>query len=182
VCGSQVEVFEASARQFFTSLIDMMNAPGLRDRHLVLSLGDMLFQEFLKTYTDTGGGGTRRLPDNVSLAPWVPQLDILQRSDTVFIHGGLGTIKESIWTAVPMVVTPMVNDQFENALRIERLDLGVMAEVSRLTPDSLREGLTKVTSSPWFRRATNQMQQVFLAAENRVPKRSVEVVKTIVAP
>jgi UDP-N-acetylglucosamine:LPS N-acetylglucosamine transferase len=180
--GSQIDVFELSARQFFTSLIEMMNAPGLQNRHLVLSLGHTLYQEFKKTYTDTGGGGARRLPDNVSLAPWVPQLEILARADAVFLHGGLATIKESIWSGVPMVITPMVNDQFENALRLERLDLAVIAELGRLSPDTLREALTKVTSSPWFARSTTRMRQIFIDAENRNPKRSVEVIRGVVAP
>jgi UDP:flavonoid glycosyltransferase YjiC (YdhE family) len=181
--GSQQEVFELSARQFFEGLIEMMNGPGFSTRQLVLSLGATLFDEFKKIYTDSGAGGTRRLPPNVSLAAWVPQLDILARSEAVFLHGGLGTIKESIMAAVPIVITPMVNDQFENALRIERLELGVMAELSRLTPDRLREALAEVTSGPWFRRAALRMQQIFDAAEHRLPKkRSVEIVRSVAAP
>lgn len=181
VCGSQVEVFESSARQFFTSLIEMMKLPGMADRHLVLPLGTKLYPEFIQDWND-GTRNTKRLPTNVSLANWVPQQDILARAEAVFLHGGLATIKESIWANVPMVVVPMVNDQFENALRVQDHDLGVNLPLRRLNPENLRKALAEAKSSPWIQRATAKMRTVFQTAESRVPKKSVEIISGVVAP
>lgn len=176
VCGSQVEVFESSARQFFLNLIEMMKSPGMRERHLVLSVGVKLYQEFERAFMMENS--PKKLPENVSIASWVPQQEILERAEAIFLHGGLATIKESIWAEVPIVIVPMVNDQFDNALRIEEHDLGVMVEVSSLTPERLREALAEATSSPWIRRAASRMQGIFEDEETRVPKRSVEVIES----
>ena len=63
-------------------------------------------------------------------------------ADVAFMHGGLATIKESIWEQVPIVIVPLGKDQRDNALRIKRSGVGVAAEVADLSPHDLRKLLT----------------------------------------
>ncbi|GLJ07718.1 hypothetical protein SUGI_0073170 [Cryptomeria japonica] len=79
---------------------------------------DFLSKDFIEETKDRG----------VLIHGWVPQLLILSHPATAFFmtHCGWNSILESISNGIPMVVWPMVFDQFINAkLVTERLGLGV---------------------------------------------------------
>ena len=162
--GSQVQDYEGAARAFFVNLIAMMKTQGLDQYHLVLAVGDKLYAQFQVEF-GFDVGGTPTLPANVHLYPWVSQLDILQRAEVAYIHGGLATIKESIWEQVPIVIVPHGKDQHDNASRIRRNGLGVVSEVSNLTPEDLRKLLTQATASHWIERNLLKMKQLFQAKQ-----------------
>ncbi|AUX48444.1 hypothetical protein SOCE26_099780 [Sorangium cellulosum] len=180
--GSQVQDYEFKARQFFNNLIDMMKTRGMEGYHLVLAVGDRLLAQLNVEYGIDVDPYRNRLPANVSLFSWVSQLDILKRAEVVFMHGGLATIKESIWEEVPIVIVPHGKDQMDNALRIRRSGVGVVSEVADLTPQQLRGLLTSATSSTWIRQKLAKMKAVFQAEENKVPKPSIQVIQSVVAP
>lgn len=66
------------------------------------------------------------VPNFVHIFTRVPQLDVLDKTDLFITHGGLGSIKESIFYGVPMLVYPLDTryDQNGNALKIEYYNLG----------------------------------------------------------
>jgi UDP:flavonoid glycosyltransferase YjiC (YdhE family) len=119
------------------------------------------------------------LPANVALFDWVSQLDIVKVADVVFMHGGLATIKESIWEQVPIVIVPLGKDQRDNALRIKRAGVGVEAEVADLSPTDLRKLFTQATSSTWVRQNLATMKGIFQAAEAAKP--SINIIKSVFA-
>jgi len=161
--GSQVQDYEFRAREFFKNLIAMMSTQGMDQYKLVLAVGDKLLPRLNFEY----GVGTdsNSLPSNVQLFDWVSQLDILDQADAVFMHGGLATIKESIWEKVPIVIVPHGKDQLDNALRIRRTGVGVVSDVSELDPMALRGLLTTATSSTWIRQNIAKMQAIFQAKD-----------------
>ena len=162
--GSQVQDYEGAARAFFLNLIAMMKTQGLDQYHLVLAVGDKLYAQFQVEF-GFDVGGTTTLPSNVHLFPWVSQLDILQRAEVAYIHGGLATIKESIWEQVPIVIVPHGKDQHDNAIRIRRNGVGLVSQVSNLTPEDLRKLLTQATASHWIERNLLKMKQLFAAKQ-----------------
>lgn len=175
--GSQVADYEDKARQYFQSLIGMMKTAGMEGHHLVLAMGEKLLSEFQRSYEIDVGLST--LPANVTLTAWVSQLEILQTAQAVFMHGGLATIKESIWEKVPIVIFPHGKDQLDNALRIERAGIGIAPKVDVLTPSALRQMLTQVTTSTWIRQRLTAMQGLFFAKENETPKPSVQLINDV---
>jgi UDP-N-acetylglucosamine:LPS N-acetylglucosamine transferase len=178
--GSQVQDYEFRARQFFKNLISMMQTQGMDQYTLVLAVGTKLLAQLNIEYgVDIGQSS---LPPNVLLFDWVSQLDIVKAADVVFMHGGLATIKESIWEQVPIVIVPHGKDQMDNALRIKRSGVGVATEAAELTPLDLRRLLTEATSSTWIRQNLAQMQALFAAAENKSPKDSIRIIKTVLLP
>lgn len=179
--GSQVADYEDKAKLFFQAMIDMMKTEGLSDYHLVLSVGDKLLQFFLVQYGVDESTGSNDLPNNVSLAAWVSQLDILEAAEIVFMHGGLATIKESISEGVPMVIIPLGKDQTDNALRIVRGSLGVLPESEELSPQNLRKVMTEVTGSKWIRQKVAAMQSIFAALDAENPPRSVGVIEGVLS-
>lgn len=70
------------------------------------------------------------VPDNVRLAAWVPQVDLLPHVDLVVHHGGSGTMLGSFSAGLPQLLVPQGADQFSNAEAV--LEAGAGA---RLLPD-----------------------------------------------
>lgn len=176
--GSQVQDYEFRARIFFKNMISMMQTQGMDGYYLVLAVGSKLLAQLNLEY----GVGTAKptLPPNVALFDWVSQLDIVKVADAVFMHGGLATIKESIWEQVPIVIVPLGKDQMDNALRIKRTGVGVAAEVADLSPADLRNLFTQATASTWVRQNLASMKAIFQAAETAKP--SINIIKSVLPP
>src|SRR5262249_16583145 len=64
-------------------------------------------------------------PPNVCLAGTSPQLEMLKRASVMLTHGGINSVKESIFFGVPMIVFPMGRDQPGVAARVVYHGLGV---------------------------------------------------------
>lgn len=163
--GSQVQDYENRAKAFFNALIAMANTQGMSDYFLILAVGEKLYAELQVDYgidDDTGD-----FPSNVWVTPWASQLEVLGKAVAVFTHGGLATIKESIWTETPIVIVPHGKDQLDNSLRIERNGLGVTAQQEGVTPQNFRKLLTQVTASTWIKGNVLKMKKVFETEESK---------------
>lgn len=66
----------------------------------------------------------KNLPPNIYAYNYVPQLEVLQHTDLFITHGGMNSVNEAIYYGVPMYVSPIANDQFINANRIQDLKVG----------------------------------------------------------
>ncbi|MGC4065061.1 MAG: glycosyltransferase [Polyangiaceae bacterium] len=174
--GSQVQDYESRAKAFFNALIAMANTQEMDKYHLVLAVGEKVLAELNVDYGIDVKKST--LPENVTLASWVSQLDVLNEASTaaVFTHGGLATVKESIWSRVPIVIVPHGKDQLDNSLRIERNGLGVTVQQEGVTAENFRKVLTQVTASTWIRRNLEKMRGVFEVLETTKP--SVGIINT----
>ena len=168
--------YEFRARIFFKNMISMMQTQGMDSYYLVLAVGAKLLAQLNAEY----GIGTQKptLPNNVAMFDWVSQLDIVKIADAVFMHGGLATIKESIWEQVPIVIVPLGKDQMDNALRIKRTGVGLAADVADLSPSDLRNLFTQATASTWVRQNLASMKAIFQTAETAKP--SVNIIKSVI--
>lgn len=81
----------------------------------------------------------KNVPENVSIYPYVSQLDVLKIADVFVTHGGMNSVSEALVYGVPMVVIPFVSDQPVNARCIENLGLGKALDYSNINKDSLKE-------------------------------------------
>lgn len=171
--GSQVQDYEGQARTFFLNLIDMMKTQGLGDYHLVLAVGDKLFAQFQIEFGVDVNPTNSALPSNVHIFPWVSQLDVMAHASVAYMHGGLATIKESIWNQVPIVIVPHGKDQHDNATRIRRNGVGLVSDVANLSPEDLRKLFTQATASTWIQRNLQAMQGLFSARELAKPSLAV---------
>jgi len=64
------------------------------------------------------------VPDNVEVAAWVPQADLLPFTDLVVHHGGSGTTLGALAAGVPQLVLPQGADQFANAEAVLGIGVG----------------------------------------------------------
>lgn len=72
------------------------------------------------------------LPPTVHYCAYAPFQLLLPRAAALVHHGGIGNSAQALRAALPQLLTPMGFDQFDNAMRLERL--GVAACVKRHDP------------------------------------------------
>lgn len=93
-----------------------------------------------------------RPSDRVHLFSRVPQLAVLQQADVFITHGGLGSIKESIYYGVPMLVYPLDPhyDQPGNALKVAHHGLGLRGVFHTERATDLRDKLHRLLNDGSF--------------------------------
>ena len=91
------------------------------------------------------------VPDNVTVLPWVAQVDVLRRASLFITHGGFNSAKEALSLGVPLVVIPLGADQFYTAERVEALGLGLTVNADDRSPATIRRRAGEVLESPAYR-------------------------------
>jgi MGT family glycosyltransferase len=122
--GSNAYRERAVTYRFFRLLIDTMaDCP---DTYLILSTGSAFTSADLHA------------PRNVYVTEWAPQIEVLNRVDLMLSHGGIGTVKECLVKGVPMVVFPLMRDQFSCAERLVQLGLALRGDVRAVSTETLK--------------------------------------------
>lgn len=103
-------------------------------------------------------------PANVTLAPHVPQLQVLDRAAVFVTHGGMGSTQEGIAAGVPLVVVPQMIEQELTAERVAELGIGVRLNPDDVTPATLAAAVEEVTGDPSYRAAAEKMGAASRAA------------------
>jgi len=172
--GSMVQDYESRARVFFRNLIAMMQMQGMDAYYLVIAAGARVAAQLRAEYP----GGGNALPSNVLIRDWVSQLDVLGNPDqaaAAFMHGGLATIKESMWEKVPIIIVPHGKDQMDNARRISRAGVGLVAQVGELGPEQLRALLTTATTSTWIKQNLVKFEGILHAEDDKAASAKLSV-------
>jgi len=168
-----VQDYESRARVFFRNLISMMQTQNMDGYYLVIAAGVRVAAQLKAEYQ---GGAS--LPANVLIRDWVSQIDVLGNPDqaaAAFMHGGLATIKESMWEKVPIIIVPHGKDQMDNARRISRAGVGLVAQVGELGPDQLRALLTTATTSTWIKQNLVKFEGLLHAEDDKAASAKLSV-------
>lgn len=98
-------------------------------------------------------------PANFLLAPSVPQLPVLERSQLFITHGGMNSTMEALWYGVPLVVVPQMPEQALTARRVSELGLGVDLDPRAITAEKLAEAVRTVGSTPSYQENVADMRK-----------------------
>jgi MGT family glycosyltransferase len=134
--------------------------------------GQRFFQVVIDALADLGGdlqavvaappiGGA---PPHILFAGHVPQLAVLPRMSAVVSHGGHNTVCETLAHGLPLVVTPIRDDQPIIAQQVAGAGAGIRLRFARLRPAELREAILTVLSDPSYRGAAERVRDSFAAA------------------
>jgi MGT family glycosyltransferase len=164
--GSQAELERDVAVRFFRAVLGA--AASHPDWQLILSVGKGFDLADLAP-----------VPPNVLLKQWVPQLEILKRADLMVTHGGPGTVKECVLAGVPMVVMPLMRDQFEMAKRAVHHRLGATGNLAEVTAETLGSLIEGVAADGAVEERISAMRQLFLE-EDRA-NLGVDVIEAVLA-
>ena len=157
VClGSQTARIYKTCETFFLKIFELMALPEMKNIHVILSMGS-------KFETEKFG----KIPENVSLYEWIPQIEALKISSAAIIHGGLGSVKECIYYGVPMIVLPDKYDQPANAQRIESHGLGVQGNLENISVDNLKSLVNRILNDSVIKENVTRMQNIFRNKEEQ---------------
>ena len=103
----------------------------------------------------------------------VPQLEVLQKTSVFITHGGLNSVKESIYHLVPMLVYPVSDDvdHMGNAARVVYRGLGLSGNIITETPEMICEKIQALISEPRFRKNLSDFKAIDLSyLPERIPE------------
>jgi rhamnosyltransferase subunit B len=86
------------------------------------------------------------LGPDILVRSYVPLSRLLSRARAIVHHGGTGTVSQALAAGIPQLITPFVYDQFDNAVRLERLGCGIQLNSGTLARNML-PGLQRLLES-----------------------------------
>ena len=81
---------------------------------IIMSVGNMVSSD------DFG-----KLPENISVFPYVDQIAVLKKADAFISHSGMNSISESLYFEVPVVMFPQTTEQKGVTEQVLRLGAGI---------------------------------------------------------
>jgi zeaxanthin glucosyltransferase len=85
--------------------------------------------------------GVAAVPEGVQAVRYASQLALLPRARVLITHGGANSVMEALAHGVPLLVSPICNDQPHNARFVERASAGHALDLSEAGPGEVREKL-----------------------------------------
>ena len=110
---------------------------------------------------DLFGDGATTLPANVTLRPFVTQVQVFKHAVLMVCHGGSGTVPVGLAAGVLMVLMPLFADQVDSARCLAAAGLAPCAD--EITPDALRQTIIRALVDPDARRHAAQAAADFVA-------------------
>jgi MGT family glycosyltransferase len=136
---------ERGAR-FYSKLIEVMSGSKVQ---CILAAPEDLLEE---------------IPENFIVQKYVPQLALLEKVDAVVCHAGQNTVSETLSHGLPLVVTPIKDDQGLIATQVAAAGAGVRVRYGRLQASELKEAITRVLEDPAYKQAALKIKASFEAA------------------
>ncbi|MEO8609573.1 MAG: macrolide family glycosyltransferase [Chloroflexota bacterium] len=88
------------------------------------------------------------IPANFIVRNFVPQLEVLERTDVFITHGGMNSVSEGLWYGVPLVAIPHQVEQAVVAHEVEKqgagLALGMQPPFGHVTASELRAAVDRI--------------------------------------
>ncbi len=118
-------------------------------------------------------------PSNVHIERYIPQSLLLPHCDLIVQHGGSNSLLAAIDTGLPMVIIPLIADQFFNASIVQKLQVGQVLQLQELTPASIRGAVEEVLINPLYRQNIVKLRNEIQALPNQ--QYAVQLVEKVVA-
>ena len=83
----------------------------------------------------------RSAPANVRVTPFAPQVELLGRAAAIVTHGGANSVHEALAHGVPLVVSPICNDQPHNAALVAAAGCGRIVDLASASAGELATAL-----------------------------------------
>jgi MGT family glycosyltransferase len=103
-------------------------------------------------------------PANVIVRSYVPQLEVLRRVRAFVTHGGMNSVNESLYHAVPLVVIPQMGEQDLVGRRVRELGAGLHIAKEAVTAEALRASVRRLLTEDEFGRRAAEVRDSFQAA------------------
>jgi rhamnosyltransferase subunit B len=91
-----------------------------------------------------------QLPNSMLAADYAPFAWLLPRARALVHHGGIGSCAQALRAGIAQLVVPQAYDQFDNAMRLERLGVGLTLPGSPAGLQAMGTALGRLLSEPRF--------------------------------
>jgi UDP:flavonoid glycosyltransferase YjiC (YdhE family) len=108
-----------------------------------------------------GSSTLGQLPGHVLTCAYAPQLALLPRTRVFVTHGGANSVMEALHFGVPLLVSPMCNDQFHQAHYVRQSGVGLALDLDRATVDECRAALRELLHDPEIHRKTKRISESY---------------------
>jgi MGT family glycosyltransferase len=89
-------------------------------------------------------GALGELPAHVLTCHYAPQLALLRRVNVCITHGGANSVMEALHFGVPLLISPVCNDQFHQAHFVARSGAGLVLDLTIAAVDELRTAIERL--------------------------------------
>ncbi|WP_448621565.1 macrolide family glycosyltransferase [Geodermatophilus sp. URMC 65] len=127
-------------------------------RTCIEAFGDGAWQVAM-TIGDLDRTAVAPVPPRVDVRPRFPQPAVLRHARAFISHAGMNSTMEALYYGVPLVCLPQMPEQAANADRIVELGLGERLASDTLTPDTLRQAVSRVTTDEQVRANLERMRR-----------------------
>ena len=102
------------------------------------------------------------IPENVFLLKAAPQLEILARADVFITHGGLNSLRESIYAGVPMLVYPpnKVYDNMGNSTRVVYHKIGLRGDLQQDSEQEISDKIEDLINNDIFKKNIQMLKEI----------------------
>jgi zeaxanthin glucosyltransferase len=100
--------------------------------------------------------------ENIFILQSVPQLLVLSWTDVFITHGGLNSIKESVYAEVPMLVYPVIpqTDLNGNAARVVYHKLGLNGNLEQDTAEDIQNKIEELLSNSEYKTNIRKLKEI----------------------
>lgn len=131
-----------------------------RDRYLATTVRALADLPIRAVLTASYAGG---LPPNVERRGPAPHDDLFDTVDAVVCHAGWGTVGRALMRGLPLVLVPMVGDQFYIAGRCAELGVGIRLDADTMSTVDIRDAIHAVHTDDRYRGAAAAIAAEFHA-------------------
>ncbi|MBD5477322.1 MAG: glycosyl transferase [Lachnospiraceae bacterium] len=122
---------------------------------VIISCGNAMNRELLGT-----------LPDNISVYPYVDQLDVLSKADVFITHCGMNSVSESLYMAAPMILYPQTGEQCAVARRVTEIGAGILLRDD--SSEGIRTAVQEILNNDAYAKAATECSADFRACSGTV--------------
>lgn len=97
-------------------------------------------------------------PANVHIERYIPQSLLLKHCDLMVMHGGSNSLLAAVDVGLPLVIVPLIADQFFNAHVAQSIRLGQVVQLGELNATAVRAAVDQVLDNPIYRQNALRLQ------------------------
>jgi UDP:flavonoid glycosyltransferase YjiC (YdhE family) len=150
------------------------------DNHLVRTALAALAREPVRVVATTNRVVPQspiEVPANAVLVDWLSYSQLMPRASLVISHGGHGTVARALCAGTPVLISPIIGDMSETAMRVAWAGCGLSLPWRLCRPTPLRWAVRQMLAEPSFARRAGELAA--WAAANDGAERGAELVEEL---
>lgn len=118
-----------------------------------------------------------KISNNFYVYNFVPQIEVLKRTDLFITHGGMNSTSEAMYFGVPLIVVPQAADQPIVGKRIEDLELGRVINKNNISSNIIRNYANEILNDDRYK--DNMMKMRTKVRQAGGENRAVELINDL---